>query len=318
MLRAIAALAASAAFIPPVCAQSYPQKPVRLVIPFAAGSATDIVARLLAQGLSERMKGPFVIDNRAGANGAIAAEHVAKATPDGYTLMVATTSSHSQTPWMMKGVTYDPIKDFTPIAGIGGVPFVIIVHPSLPVRNVRELIAFAKARPGQLSYGTPSGTATVCMETLRLKTGIDITPVYYKSSPQAVTELIAGQIATICSDFATAATHIQAGKVRALAMTTDQRSTELPSVPTLKESLGEFVEIRSWQGVVGPQGVPREIVEALSREVQAVIAVPDFKTKLKPLGFETLKLNAPQLGTYMTSELAKWGKLIKQAGIEPQ
>jgi tripartite-type tricarboxylate transporter receptor subunit TctC len=318
MLRALAALAVSAFFISPVCAQSYPQKPVRLVIPFAAGSATDIVARLLAQGLSERMKGTFVIDNRAGANGAIAAEHVAKATPDGYTLMVATTSSHSQTPWMMKGVTYDAIKDFTPIAGIGGVPFVIIVHPSLPAKSVRELIALAKARPGQLAYGTPSGTATVCMETLRLKTGIDLTPVYYKSSPQAVTELIAGQIATICSDFATAATHIQSGKVRALAMTTDQRSTELPSVPTLKESLGEFVEIRSWQGVVGPQGVPREIVEALSREVQAVIAVPDFKTKLKPLGFETLTLNAPQLGTYMASELAKWGKLIKQAGIEPQ
>ena len=299
-------------------AQSYPQKPVRLVIPFAPGSATDIVARLLAQGLSERMKGTFVIDNRAGANGAIAADHVAKATPDGYTLMVATTSSHSQVPWMMKGVTYDAIKDFTPIAGIGGVPFVIVVHPSLPVKNIRELIAFAKARPGQLAYGTPSGTATVCMETLRLKTGIELTPVYYKSSPQTITELIAGQIATICSDFATAATHIQAGKVRALAMTTDQRSAELPSVPTLKESLGEFVEIRSWQGVVGPRGVPREIVEALSREVQAVIAVPDFKTKLKPLGFETLPLNAPQLAGYMASELAKWGTLIKQAGIEPQ
>lgn len=299
-------------------AQSYPQKPVRLVIPFAAGSATDIVARLLAQGLSERMKGTFVIDNRAGANGAIAADHVAKATPDGYTLMVATTSSHSQTPWMMKGVSYDAIKDFTPIAGIGGVPFVIVVHPSLPVKNIRELIAFAKARPGQLTYGTPSGTATVCMETLRLKTGIELSPVYYKSSPQAITELMGGQIATICSDFATAATHIQAGKVRALAMTTDQRSPELPAVPTLKESLGEFVEIRSWQGLVGPQGVPREIVEALSREVQAVIAVPDFKTKLKPLGFETLSLNAPQLASYMASELAKWGKLIKQAGIEPQ
>ena len=299
-------------------AQSYPQKTVRLVIPFAPGSATDIVARLLAQGLSERMKGTFVIDNRAGANGAIAADHVAKATPDGYTLMVATTSSHSQVPWMMKGVTYDAIKDFTPIAGIGGVPFVIVVHPSLPVKNIRELIAFAKARPGQLAYGTPSGTATVCMETLRLKTGIELTPVYYKSSPQTITELIAGQIATICSDFATAATHIQAGKVRALAMTTDQRSAELPSVPTLKESLGEFVEIRSWQGVVGPRGVPREIVEALSREVQAVIAVPDFRTKLKPLGFETLPLNAPQLAGYMASELAKWGTLIKQAGIEPQ
>src|SRR5688572_11379017 len=174
-------------------AQSYPQKPVRLVIPFAAGSATDIVARLLAQGLSERMKGSFVIDNRAGANGRIAADYVAKAAPDGQTLMVATTSSHSQALWLMKGVTYDAIKDFTPIAGIGGVPFVILVHPAVPVKSVGELIAFAKARPGQLNYGTPSGTATICMETLRLKAGIDLAPVYYKSSPQAITELIAGQ-----------------------------------------------------------------------------------------------------------------------------
>ena len=299
-------------------AQSYPQKPVRIVVPFAPGSATDTVVRLLAHGLAERMKATFVVDNRAGANGAIAAEHVAKAAPDGYTLMMATTSTHSQAPWMMKGITYDALKDFTPIAGIGGVPFVIVVHPSLPVKTVRELISFAKARPGQLTYGTPSGTATICMETLRLKSGIDLTPVFYKSSPQAVTELIAGQITTICSDFATAATHIQSGKVRALAMTTDKRSAELPNVPTLKESIADFAEIRSWQGLVGPQGVPREIVETLSREALAVIAVPDFRTRLIPLGFETLSLNAPQLASYMASEHAKWGKLAKQAGIEPQ
>jgi tripartite-type tricarboxylate transporter receptor subunit TctC len=299
-------------------AQSYPQKPVRLVVPFAAGSATDIVARLLAQGLSERMKGTFVVEDRPGANGAIAADYVAKAAPDGYTIMMATTSSHSQTPLMMKGVTYDSIRDFTPIAGIGGVPFVIVVHPSLPVKNVRELIAFAKARPGQLTYGTPSGTATICMETLKLKTGIDLAQVAYKSSPQAVTELIAGQITSICSDFATAATHIASGKVRALAMTTDKRSTELPDVPTLKESVGDFVEIRSWQGLVGPRGVPREIVDALSREALAVIAVPDFKTRLAPLGFEVLSLSPAQLASYMGSEFAKWERLIKQAGIEPQ
>ncbi len=298
--------------------QTYPQKPVRIIVPFAAGSATDIVARLLAQGLSERMKMTFVVDDRPGANGAIAAELTAKAPPDGYTLMVATTSSHSQASLMMKGVTYDGLKDFTPIAGIGGVPFVIVVHPSLPVKNVRELIAFAKARPGQLTYGTPSGTATICMETLKLKTGIDLAQVSYKSSPQAVTELIAGQITSICSDFATAATHIASGKVRALAMTTDKRSSELPNVPTLKESVGDFAEIRSWQGLVGPRGVPREIVEALSKEVLAVTAVPDFRTRLAPLGFEVLPLNASQLAAYMASEFDKWGRLAKAAGIEPQ
>ena len=317
-MRLLATVWLAATFTAAAMAQSYPQKPVRLVVPFAAGSATDIVARQLAQGLSERMKGTFVVEDRPGANGAIAADYVAKAAPDGYTIMMATTSSHSQTPLMMKGVTYDSIRDFTPIAGIGGVPFVIVVHPSLPVKNVRELIAFAKARPGQLTYGTPSGTATICMETLKLKTGIDLAQVAYKSSPQAVTELIAGQITSICSDFATAATHIASGKVRALAMTTDKRSTELPDVPTLKESVGDFVEIRSWQGLVGPRGVPREIVDALSREALAVIAVPDFKTRLAPLGFEVLSLSPAQLASYMGSEFAKWERLIKQAGIEPQ
>jgi len=186
-MRLLATVWLATTFTAAAMAQSYPQKPVRLVVPFAAGSATDIVARLLAQGLSERMKGTFVVEDRPGANGAIAADYVAKAAPDGYTIMMATTSSHSQTPLMMKGVTYDSIRDFTPIAGIGGVPFVIVVHPSLPVKNVRELIAFAKARPGQLTYGTPSGTATICMETLKLKTGIDLAQVVYKISPQAVT-----------------------------------------------------------------------------------------------------------------------------------
>ena len=300
-------------------AQGYPQKPVRLVVPFAAGSATDTSARLLAQGLSERIKGAtFIVENRAGANGSIAAEYVAKAAPDGYTLMVATTSTHSQAPLMIKGIPYDPIKDFTPVAGVGGVPFVIVVHPSLPVKTVREFVAFAKTRPGQLTYGTPSGTATICMETLRLKTGIDITQVAYKSSPQAVTELIAGQISTICSDFATAATHIASGRVRAIAITTDRRSPELPDVATVKETFPDFPEIRSWQGVVGPQGLPRDIVELLSREVLAVTAQTEFKKRLAPTGFETLPLNAQQLAAYIVAEYAKWGRLAKQAGIEPQ
>jgi tripartite-type tricarboxylate transporter receptor subunit TctC len=318
MLRIVWTLAYTA-FATLASAQGYPQKPVRLVVPFAAGSATDTSARLLAQGLSERIKGAaFVVENRAGANGAVAAEYVAKAPPDGYTLMVATTSSHSQAPLLMKGITYDPIRDFTPVAGVGGVPFVIVVHPSLPVKTIREFVAFARARPKQLTYGTPSGTATICMETLRLKTGIDLTQVAYKSSPQALTELIAGQITTICSDFATAAVYIPSGRLRPLAMTTDQRSSALPDVPTVKETFPDFPEIRSWQGVVGPKGLPAEVVDLIGREVLAVTAQPDFKRRLAPLGFEILPLNAQQLAAYMVSEYAKWERLAKQAGIEPQ
>ena len=316
MIRPIVTLSLLASAV--AGAQSYPQKPVRLVVPFAPGSATDTVARVLVQGLTERTKGVFVVENRAGANGAIAAEFTARAAPDGYTLMLATTSSHSQTPLMMKGVSFDPVRDFTPVAGIGGFPFVIVVHPSLPTRTLTEFIAFARARPKQLTYGTPSGTATVCMETLRLRTGIDLAAVSYKSSPQTVTELIAGQITSICSDFATAAAHIRSGKIRAIAITTDKRSAELPDVPAVNETLRDFTEIRSWIGLVGPKGLPREIVEFLEREARAVTAVPEFRTRLTPLGFESLGLDAAQLARYIESELQKWNKLIRAAGIEPQ
>jgi len=295
-----------------------PQKPVRLVVPFAAGSATDTVARLLAQGLGERLKGSFLVENRAGANGAIAAEHVARSAPDGHTFFMATVSTHSQVPWMMKKPPYDPVRDFTPVAGVGGFSFLIVVHPSVPARTMRDFVAFAKARPGQLTYGAPGGTAQICAETVGRRTGLNLAPVAYKSSPQALVELMGGQIAMICSDFATAISHVRSGRVRALAITTGQRSGELPDLPTLNESLGDFVEMRSWIGVLGPAGTPREVVDTLGREVLAVTSQPEFRAKLAPLGFERLPLTAPQLASFIQTELAKWGELIRQAGIEPQ
>jgi tripartite-type tricarboxylate transporter receptor subunit TctC len=297
---------------------AYPQKPVRLVVPFAAGSANDTIGRLLAQGLSERLKGTFVIENRPGANGAIASEYVARSAPDGYTLLMATASSHSQVPWLMKKPPYDAIKDFVPIAGVGGFSFIIVVHPSLPVRSMREFIALAKANPGQIAYGAPGGIAQICAETLRRQSGLELVAVPYKSSPQAVTELMAGQIGMICSDFATAIPFVKAGKIRALAITTDKRSAELPDVATLKESLPDFVEMRSWSGILAPAGLPRELIEPLNREILAVTTQPDFRSRLAPLGFELMPLNARELSSFMQAELAKWQILIKQAGIEPQ
>ena len=299
-------------------AQGYPEKPVRLVVPFAAGSATDTVARLLAQGLSERTKATFIVEDRPGANGAIAADYVAKSAPDGYTLFMATVSTHSQVPWLMKKPPYDAIKDFVPIAGIGGFSFVIVVHPSLPARTVREFVALAKSYPGNLPYGAPGGTSQICSETLRRRAGVSLALVPYKSSPQAITELIAGQIGMICSDFATAIAHIKSGKIRALALTTAKRSDELPDIPTLKETFADITEMRSWIGVLAPAGTPDSVVERLAPEIKTVIGVPAFKTRLAPLGFELLTLDARELAAYMQSELAKWGELIKQAGIEAQ
>jgi len=299
-------------------AQAWPQKPVRLIVPFASGSATDTVARVLAHGLQERTRGTFVVEPRPGANGSIAGEHVARSAPDGYTFFMATVSTNSQVPWLMKKPPYDAIRDFTPVAGVGGFSFVIVVHPSVPPRTMKDFVAFARARPGQLAYGAPGGTAQICAETLRRRAGLDLVPVPYKSSPQSLTELMAGQIGMICSDFATAIPHIRAGRVRALALTTAARSAELPDVPTLKEAFGDFVEMRSWIGVLGPANTPAAVVETIGREVLAVTAQPEFRARLAPLGFELLPLSAAQLGTFMQAELSKWEVLIRQAGIEPQ
>lgn len=306
------------ALIVPAHAQGFPQKPVRFIVPFAAGSATDTVARLLVQGLAERTKGTFLVENRPGANGSIAGDYVAKSPPDGYTVFLATVSTHSQVPWLMKKPPYDPIRDFAPIAGIGGFSFVIVVHPSLPVKNMKEFVAFAKARPGEIAYGAPGGTAQICTETMARRAGLKLVTVPYKSSPQSLAELIAGQIGMICSDFATAVSHIKAGKVRALAVTTYQRTGELPDVPMLKETFSDIVEIRSWIGALAPAGTPREVTDWLGREILAVTAQPNFIARLAPLGFSRLPLPAPQLADMMQAELSKWGRLIKEAGIEPQ
>ena len=303
-----------------VSAQSFPDaaKPVKFIVPFAAGSATDSVGRLLARGLQERIKGVFIVENKPGSNGTIAADFVAKSPADGYTLFMATVSTHSQNPWMMKKIPYDPIKGWAPIAGVGGFPFAIVTGMNVPANSFADFIAYAMANPGKLSYGAPGGTAAICVETLKLKTGIDLVQVPYKSSPQAIGELIAGQIALICSDFATAIGSIKGDRIRALAVTTDKRSAQLPEVPALKESIPDFVEMRSWIGILAPAGTPREVVELLEKEILAVTATKDFAAKLEIFGFERLPLSAAQLGDFMQAELAKWGQLVRQSGIEPQ
>lgn len=299
-------------------AQVFPNKPVKLVVPFAAGSATDVVARLLAQGLTEKLNSPFIVENKPGANGAIAAESVAKASPDGYTLFVATVSTNSQNPWLFKKLPYDAMRDFVPIASVGGVPFAIVVNPNLPVRTLSEFLAYVRANPGKLAYGAPGGSQTICAETLKQRADLDLIAVPYKSSTQAITELLGGQIAMICADFPTAIGAIKGGKLRALAVSTDKRSAQLPDVPTIAELLPGFIEMRSWIGVLGPTGTPQDPLDLLSREILAVTAAPEFSKRLDSFGFERIALNAPQLAQFMKAELVKWEGLIKRAGIEPQ
>lgn len=298
-------------------AQPYPGRPVTMVVPFAVGSSTDIMTRLVAKGLNERLKTTyFIVDNKPGANGTIGSDFVAKAKSDGYTLLVGTGTTHTQVPWMMKNMPYDPVRDFEPVAGIGGVPLAVIVGKDSPIRSMDDLRATVSASPGKFAYGTAFGMATVCSENIRRGYGIDLVQVPYKSSPQAITDLIGGRIAMMCTDFNTAMGPIRNNQVRTLAVTTDRRNAQLPDVPALAEIIPGFPEMRSWVGVFAPKGTPSEITQMLAPAVLAITESAEFLKALTPNGFERLTASGPALTAFVQSELAKWEKLIKQAGIE--
>ena len=297
-------------------AQAYPNRPVTLVVPFAVGSSTDIMTRLVAKGLSERLNAVFIVENKPGANGTIAADFVAKARPDGYTLVVGTGTTHTQAPWMMKSFPYDPIKDFEAVAGIGGVPLGILVRKESAIKSMDDLRKIVSANPGKFAYGTAFGMGTVCGENIKRGYGIDLAQVPYKSSPQALTDLIGGHIAMLCTDFNSAMGAIRNNQVRALAVTTNQRNAQLPEVPAMVELMPGFPEMRSWVGVFAPKGTPVEITQMLARAILAITESPEVLKALTPNGFERLTASGPALTAFVQSELAKWGKLIEQAGIQ--
>lgn len=314
---ALLAGAMGAALAAPAAVGTYPARPVTLLVPFAAGSSTDVMTRLVAKGLNERMKTHyFIVDNKPGANGVIATDFVAKAKPDGYTLIVGTGTTHTQVPWMMKSVPYDPVKDFEPVAGIGGVPLALLVGFNSPIRSLDDLRKTVAANPGKYAYGTAFGMATVCGENVRRGFNIDLVQVPYKSSPQALTDTMSGQVAVLCTDFNTAMGAIRNKQVRALAVTTSVRNKQLPDVPALSESIRGFPEMRSWVGVFAPRGTPPAITQMLGREILEVTQSPELLKTLAPNGFERLPLAGADLRGYVEKELAKWGKLIEQAGIQ--
>ncbi|WP_310636369.1 Bug family tripartite tricarboxylate transporter substrate binding protein [Delftia acidovorans] len=316
-LGAISTIAAVVA--PSVSAQGgYPSNPITLVVPFAAGSGTDAVARLVATRLGERLKQPVIVDNKAGANAQIAANHVAKARPDGYTLFMTTNTSHSANPWLVKGLKYDPVKDFTPVARVGELPFALLVHPSVPAKTVQELIDYAKVNPDRLSYGTPNSTSLVASETFKYVTHAQITSVPYKSSPQALTDLMGNQIQVYVADLGSAWGTIKTDRVRTLAVTAAKGSTLLPNVPAIGKTLPGF-DITSWNGIFGPAGMPAEITERLNTELQAILKDKAVQEQLAQVGFEVWPTATPaEFATYVKDQMARWGQLVKQAGIEAQ
>jgi tripartite-type tricarboxylate transporter receptor subunit TctC len=302
----------------PAGAQEFPTKPITIVVPFGAGSGTDTISRLIGQQLGVALGQSVVIENKAGASGSIAASYVARQPADGHTLLMATNSTHSANPSLIKNLPYDPVKDFAPVARAGSYIFVLAVNKDVPAKSLQELIAYAKANPGKLSYASGNTTGIVAGETFKRWAGIDLLHVPYKSTPQAVTDVLSGRVSMIVIDLTTGLTHIQAGGLRALAVTTKQRSALLPDLPTLHESGVSNYDITSWAGLFAPAATPKPVVARLNAEMQKVIAHPEVKAKLAAAGFEAFSGTPESLGQFVQEQIALWSKLIKDSGIEAQ
>ena len=302
----------------PAGAQEFPTKPITIVVPFGAGSGTDTISRLIGQQLGVALGQSVVIENKAGASGSIAASYVARQPADGHTLLMATNSTHSANPSLIRNLPYDPVKDFAPVARAGSYIFVLAVNKDVPAKSLQELIAYAKANPGKLSYASGNTTGIVAGETFKRWAGIDLLHVPYKSTPQAVTDVLSGRVSMIVIDLTTGLTHIQAGGLRALAVTTKQRSALLPDLPTLHESGVSNYDITSWAGLFAPAATPKPVVARLNAEMQKVIAHPEVKAKLAAAGFEAFSGPPESLGQFVQEQIALWSKLIKDSGIEAQ
>ena len=297
---------------------SYPSAPISLVVPFAAGSGTDAVARIVVKKLGERLNQPVLVDNKAGANGQIAATFVAKAKPDGYTLLMTTNTSHSANPSLVKDLKYDPIKDFTPVARVGELPFALMVSAKDSAKSMAEWLNYARANPGKLSYATPNSTSLVSSETIKRIGKVDVLGVPYKSSPQALTDLISGVVQMYVADVGSSMGMIKAGSVRVLAVTTQQPLSSLPGVPPIAESIPGF-DLTSWNGIFGPAGVPKEVVNKLNTELQVVLADKEVQAQLKQIGFEVWPSKTPEeFSRYVADQLTHWATMIRQAGIKSE
>jgi len=310
-----AALAGASAF--EAGAQGAGAKPVRVIVPFAAGSYTDNVVRIVMPALGEKLGATIVVDNRPGANGLIGADAVAKSAPDGTTFLMGGTSVNAANPGLYKQLPYDPVKDLVPVARFGILPFLLVVNPRIPVKNVPELIEHAKQNPGKLAYGTPNSATLVGMETFKRSAGVDILSVPYKSSPQAMLDLVAGQVQVLIADFATAMPHVKANNARVVAATMARRSTLLPDVPTVGEVLKGY-DISAWNGLFAPAGTPRERIVQVADAVSAVLATKEMQDKLAAIGFDIAPMGPDAFGPYVREQIATWGQLIQDSGIKPE
>ena len=322
LFPAISVSSACLAFIaftaPEAHAQAYPSKPIKFVVPYPAGGPLDTVARLLGAKVAESIGQPVVVDNKPGAGGNIGADIVAKSPADGYTILMGAVATHAINPTLYKSIPYDPIKDFAPITQVASTPNVLVVNPAVPASNVREFIAYAKANPGKLSFGSGSiGSAGhLAGELFKATAGVDMVHVPYKGAAPAMQDLIGGQIQLMFDNLASSLAQVKAGKIRALAVTTAKRSALAPDLPTIAESGVAGFDISTWFGIFAPAGTPRAALDRLHAEFTRALAAPDLREKMTHLGAEPVGNTPEEFAAYIRAEADKYGKVIRASGAK--
>jgi len=300
-------------------AQSWPTKPVRIVTAFGAGSASDIVARLLADEMQAAFQQPFIVENKPGASGILAADAAAKAPPDGYTLFLSTNTAHSVNPHLFKKLPYEPITGFTPIARVCYFPFVLAVNAALPVTNVEQLMAYARNAQNKANYAYGNSTGQIAGAAFAALAKLDVAAVPYKSTPQALTDLVGGQVSFMFVDLASSQPHLKAGRLRLLAVTSEQKSPQAPDLPPLATAAKlPGYDLAAWVGVLAPAGLPADINKRLSDQIVRVLGRKDIAERLASLGADVAPGGAQDLERTMHEQLQSWGRKVREAGIQPE
>ena len=299
-------------------AQNYPARVIKFIVPFAAGSGTDAVARILGRKMSETLGQPIIVENMAGASGVIAAQNVARAAPDGYTVLITTNTTHAANQSMLKKVPYDAVADFEPITKLGTVGLALIVNPSVPASNVQELLAYAKANPGKLTFGSGNSSSRIAGEMLKTLGGIDMLNVPYRSIPHAITDILGGQISLVFADILTALPQVKAGEVKGLAISTAQRSKLAPELPTMTEAGVPGYDLSAWSAAFVPAKTPKPIVEKLHAAFTEALSDKAIQEQFYAAGIEPESSTPEELKAFVVSEIRKWADIVKAAGIQPE
>jgi tripartite-type tricarboxylate transporter receptor subunit TctC len=313
----ILAAVVAASFSATLHADDYPSRPITLVAVFGPGSASDTICRIIADKLSPMLQQPVVVEDRPGADGALAALYVHHQPADGYTLLMGTNSPLSADPFIHKDINYDPLRDFVPVTRVGSFTLMLVVDPKLPIHSVKELVDYAKANPGKLTYASGNTAGIVGMETVKRWTEISILHVPYKTTGPALEDIISGRVSMMFADFTSAMPHVAAGTLRPLAISRIIRSSLYPDLPTMDEAGIKGFNLDAWAGLVAPTGTPPAIVTKLSGALRKVIDSPEVQAKFKNVGFEGFSSTPEELGDYMKAQVVEWGKMVKDAGIRP-